>query len=179
MGEAKNREAHLRARIVAELEKHMVPTWPAEEQLVDEIRALQFYECRRVPDHQLDYMRMEPQKCHVNAAAYVNLDPTGTSWHQGGWWKRNGVFYFHSVILIGEGKLRCVTPHPDRSVLQFAPDDEVDWSTIIDGARHPRRHGLEVPILVRDEPDKVIAQATEARDRILAGERLEDIRVPF
>ena len=68
---------------------------------------------------------------------------------------------------------------PDRSVLQLAPDDEIDWSTISNGARHPRHHDLEVPILVRNEPDKVIAQATEARDRILAGERLEDIRVPF
>ena len=157
MGEAETGQTDLRDRVLAELEKHMVATSPEEVQLIDEIRSLQFYRCTRFPDHELEYMRMEPQKCHLNTAAYLKLDPTGASWHQGGWWKRDGVFYFHSVVLTGEGKLRCVTPHPDPSILPFAPDDEIEWSTIIDGARHPRRRGLEVPTLIRDEPDKVIA----------------------
>jgi len=179
MGEAKDKKADLRVQLIAELEKHMVPTSEEEAQLVDEIRALTFYRCVRASQAQLRYMKMEPQRCHLNVAAYVKLDPTGTSWHQGGWWKRNGVFYFHSVVLTGEGKLCCVTPRSDSSDLEFAPDDNIAWSEIIDGARHPRRRGAIIPILVRDEPDKVIANATEARDKILAGAALKDVAVPF
>ena len=179
MGEAKSNLANLRARVIAELEKYMAPTSPEEERLNDEIRALTFYNCPRVPVEQLRYTRMEPQRCHLNAAAYVRLDPTGTSWHQGGCWKRNGVFYFHSVVLTGDGKLRCVTPHHDPANLVFAPDDAIQWTEVIDGAKHPRRHGLHVPTLVRDFPERVIAAAMEARDKILAGAHPASVAARF
>lgn len=179
MGEAKNKKAELRARMIAELEKHMVPTSLEEERLNEEIRALTFYSCSRFPREQLRYMRMEPQQCHLNAAAYARLDPNGTSFHQGGWWKRGGIFYFHSVVLTQDGKLLCVTPHPDPSELAFAPDAAIEWTEVINGAKHPRRHGLHVPTLVRDFPEKVIAQATEARDKILAGADPATVIIPF
>jgi len=179
MGEAKKNKVDLRARMIAELGKHMVPASPEENRLNDEIRALTLYSCSRVPADQLAYMRMEPQRCHLNVAAYVKLDPSGTSWHQGGWWKRNGIFYFHSMVLTGDGKLWCVTPHPDPSELAFAPDDDIEWTDIIDGARHPLRRGLKVPTLVRDFPEQVIAQATEARDKLLAGADPMSVTVPF
>lgn len=178
MGEAKKNKTELRARVIAELEKHMVPTSPEEDRLNNEIRALQFYSISRFPPDQLAYMRMEPQRCHLNAAAYAKLDPSGESQHVGGWWKRRGIFYFHSVIL-SQTKLRCVTPHHDNANLEFAPDFDIEWSAIIDGARHPRRRGVEVPTLVRDFPEEVIAQATEARDKILAGVDPKDVPVPF
>lgn len=177
MGEAKTGEAGLRARVIIELERHMVPASPAEARLNEEIREMQFYSISRVPADVLAYMRMEPQRCHLNAAAYERLDPSGDSRHVGGWWKRRGIFYFHSVILT-QTRLRCVTPHADRSKLEFAPDFDILWSEI-GGARRPRRHGDEPPVMVRDFPEAVIAQATEARDRIMAGAHPKDVTVPF
>lgn len=81
--------------------------------------------------------------------------------------ERNGVFYFHSVVL-SQTKLHCITPHAGRSALTFAPDFDIVWRER-DGLMHSDRRGAEVPYLVRDFPDKVIAEATEARDALLAG----------
>ncbi len=167
MGEAKGRREELRARMIVELERLMAPTSPEEGALNDEIRALDFYEIHRVPDAQLAYMKMEPQRCHQNAGTYVKLDPSGESRHVSGWWKQNGVFYFHSVVL-SQTKLHCVTPHADRSALTFAPDFDIVWREK-DGLMNSDRVGAEVPYLVRDFPDKVITEATEARDALLAG----------
>ena len=119
MGEAKARLAELRTRMIVELERWMTPTSAEEDRLNDAIRALTFYKIQRVPDDQLTYMKMEPQQCHLNASAYAKLDPTGESQHVSGWWKRGGIFFFHSVILT-RTRLSCVTPHHDPSPLQFA-----------------------------------------------------------
>lgn len=167
MGEAKARREELRARMIVELERLMAPTSHDEDALNDEIRALDFYQIHRAPDAQLTYMKMEPQRCHQNAGAYVKLDPSGESRHVSGWWKRNGIFYFHSVVL-SQTKLHCITPHGDHSALTFAPDFDIVWREV-DGSMNSDRRGAEVPYLVRDFPDKVIAEATEARDALLAG----------
>lgn len=167
MGEAKAARQELRTRMIVELERLMAPTSPEETALSDEIYALEFYQIHRVPDAQLAYMKMEPQRCHQNAGAYVKLDPSGESRHVSGWWKRNGIFYFHSVVL-SQTKLHCITPHADRSALTFAPDFDIVWREV-DGLMNSDRRGTEVPYLVRDFPDKVIAEATEARDALLAG----------
>ncbi|HEX7855024.1 MAG TPA: hypothetical protein VF503_15145 [Sphingobium sp.] len=167
MGEAKIRREEMRARMIVELERLMAPATPEEAALNDEIRALDFYEIHRVPDAQLDYMRMEPQRCHQNAGVYAKLDPSGESRHVSGWWKRGGIFYFHSVVL-ARTKLHCVTPHRDRMPLTFAPDFEIVWREE-GGFMKSDRRGCEVPYLVRDFPEKVIAEATAARDGLLAG----------
>jgi hypothetical protein len=167
VGEAKGRREELRARMIVELERLMAPISPEEDALNDEIRALDFYEIHRVPDAQLAYMKMEPQRCHQNAGTYVKLDPSGESRLVSGWWKRNGVFYFHSVVL-SQTKLHCITPHADRSALTFAPDFDIVWREK-DGLMNSDRVGAEVPYLVRDFPDKVITEATETRDALLAG----------
>ena len=167
MGEAKGRREELRARMIVELERLMAPTSPGEDALNDGIRALDFYQIHRVPDGQLAYMKMEPQRCHQNAGAYVKLDPSGESRHVSGWWKRNGIFYFHSVVL-SQTKLHCITPHADRSALTFAPDFDIVWHEK-GGLMNSDRRGAEVPYLICDFPDKVIAEATEARDGLLAG----------
>lgn len=167
MGEAKIRREELRAHMIIELERLMAPATPEEDALNDEIRALEFYEIHRIPDAQLSYMRMEPQRCHQNAGAYAKLDPSGESRHVAGWWKRGGIFYFHSVVL-SQTKLHCVTPHRDRLPLTFAPDFDIAWSEVAGFMKSDRR-GADVPFLVRDFPDKVIAEANEARGALLAG----------
>lgn len=175
MGEAKARREELRGHMIIELERLMAPATPEEDALNDEIRALDFYEIHRVPDAQLAYMKMEPQRCHQNAGAYVKLDPSGESGHVAGWWKRNGIFYFHSVVL-SQTKLHCITPHRDRAPLTFAPDFDIKWREE-GGFMKSDRNGAEVPYLVRDFPDKVIAEATEARDALLAGAAPRTIRM--
>ncbi|MBY5436497.1 hypothetical protein [Rhizobium leguminosarum] len=177
MGEAKSGREKLRAAIMAELERLMAPTSPEEDALNDEIRALKFYEFNRVPDKQLAYMKMEAQRCHQNAAAYAKLDPSGESRQISGWWKRNGIFYFHSVIL-SQTKLHCITPHKDSAPLKFAPDFEIVWVET-DGVVNADRRGAKLPYLVRDFPDKVIAEATEARDALLKGADPRSIKIGF
>lgn len=167
MGEAKRNREELRKRMIVELERLMEPTSPEEDRLNDEIRALNFYSISRAPHDMIAYMRMVPQQCHQNAGVYARLDPSGESKHISGWWKRNGIFYFHSVIL-NQGKMHCITPHSDRLPLEFAPDFEIAW-TEADGKMNATRRGQLVPFLVRDFPEKVIAEATAARDALVAG----------
>lgn len=177
MGEAKAKLKELRARMLVELERWMAPTSPDEDRLNDVIRALTFYKIQRVPDDRLAYMRMEPQQCHLNASAYVRLDTTGESQHVSGWWKRGGIFFFHSVILT-QTKLFCITPHHDPSPLQFAPDFDIKWSEA-NGVMNASRKGKKIPFLVRDFPDKVITEATAARDALLAGRDPRLIQLPL
>lgn len=175
MGEAKNGREKLRAAMIAELERLMVPASAEEDALNDEIRALTFYKFDRVPDEQLAYMKMEARRCHQNAAAYAKLDPSGESRHVSGWWKRNGIFYLHSVILF-QTKLYCITPHPDRAPLQFAPDFEIVWVES-DGVMNASRRGSKLPYLVRDFPEKVIKEATEAYDALMKGADPRSIKI--
>jgi hypothetical protein len=177
VGEAKARLAELRTRMIVELERWMTPTSAEEDRLNDAIRALTFYKIQRVPDDQLTYMKMEPQQCHLNASAYAKLDPTGESQHVSGWWKRGGIFFFHSVILT-RTRLSCVTPHHDPSPLQFAPDFDIKWMES-NGLMNASRDGLKVPFLVRDFPETVIAEATAARDALLAGADPRSIQLPL
>lgn len=177
MAEASRNREKLRAAMIAELERLMEPTCPEEDALNDEIRALKFYEFDRVPDAQLRYMKMEPQRCHQNAAAYEKLDPTGESRHISGWWKRNGIFYLHSVIL-SQTKLHCITPHPDPARLTFAPDFDIVWVEA-DGVMEANRRGAKLPYLVRDFPADVIEEATAARDALLKGADPFTIKMAF
>jgi hypothetical protein len=177
MGEAKKGRENLRAAMIAELERLMAPASPEEDALNDEIRALQFYEFDRVPDAQLAYMNMEPQRCHQNAAAYAQLDPSGESRHISGWWKRGGIFYFHSVIL-SQTKLHCITHHRDPARLKFAPDYDIVWVET-DGVMNANRRGAKLPYLVRDFPDKVIVEATAARGALMTGADPRTIKMAF
>lgn len=175
MSEAKIGREKLRAAMIAELERLMVPASAEETALNDEIRALTFYKFDRVPDEQLTYMKMEAQRCHQNAAAYAKLDPSGESRHVSGWWKRNGIFYFHSVIL-SQTKLYCITPHPDRAPLQFAPDFEIVWRES-GGVMNADRRGSKLPYLVRDFPEKVIEEATAAHEALIKGADPRSIKI--
>lgn len=177
MGEAKRNREALKARMLVELERWMEPESPAEIQLNEEIRALPFYSIQRASGHELAYMRMLPQQCHQNAGVYVRLDPTKESRHVSGWWKRGGIFYFHSVIL-SHTKLRCITPHADNSPLEFAPDFDIVWHEK-NGVMNSDRRGQKVPFLVRDFPEAVIAAATAAHSALLAGADPQSIRLPL
>lgn len=163
--------------MIAELERLMVPSSPEEDVLNDEIRALDFYEFPRVPDEQIAYMGMLPQRCHENVGSYVRLDPHGESRHISGWWKRNGIFYFHSVVL-SQTELRCITPHPDPSPLTFAPDYDIKWVEA-EGEMNADRRGVKPPYLVRDFPEKVIEEATAAREALLNGANPHTMKFAF
>jgi len=177
MGEAKARRELLKRKMLVELERLMMPTSPAEDALNDEIRALNFYSIERLPADQLAYMKMQPQQCHQNAGVYARLDPTGESRHVSGWWKRGGILFFHSVVLT-QTKLRCITPYPDPSPLEFAPDSHIEWREE-NGVMNATRQDHKVPFLIRDFPDRIIRDATAARDALAAGADPMSIEVPF
>lgn len=161
--------------MLVELERLVAPTSPAEEALNGEIRGMRFYSIRRAPDDQIAYMRMKPQQCHQNAASYARLDPSGESRHVSGWWKRGGIFYFHSVIL-SRTRLSCITPHRDGSAVQFAPDFDIAWK-VSGEVMNASRRGEKVPYLVRDFPDRVIEEAEAARNALLGGADPNSIKI--
>ncbi len=167
MGQAKLGREKFRTAMMAELEKLMKPTSPEEDAIKAEIRALTFNKILRAPDHELAYMRMQPQQCHQNAAAYAKLDPSGTSRHISGWWQRGDIFYFHSVVQVATG-LHCITPFRDRDPLQFAPDPEITWLEA-DGVMNAERRGAKVPILVREFPERVIEEASTMLEALKKG----------
>jgi hypothetical protein len=177
MGEAKHKREDLRARMLVELDRWIAPASEAEDLLNDEIRGMTFYSISRQPDHILEYMRMKPQQCHQNAATYERLDHSGESKHVSGWWKRGGIFFFHSVVL-SQTKLHCITPHHDKAKLEFAPDPHIVWHEE-NGVMTSERKGQEVPFLVRDFPEAIIRAATETRDALLSGADPRSIKLPL
>lgn len=181
MGEAKRlkaqRTAELRAAMRVELGRLAASASAEEANLLDTIEALDFYKVERAPDDVLAYCRMKPQQCHVNAGEYARLDPRQQTRHISGWWKRGDIFYFHSVILT-ETRLFCVTPHPDKRPLTFAPDYDIVWRERDD--RHVAdRLGVDPPYLVRRDPEQVIANAKTALAELDAGVDPYSIKVDF
>jgi len=70
-------------------------------------------------------------------------------------------------VILTQTKLFCVTPHHDRSPLEFAPDADIVWVEA-DGVMNSNRRGKPVPFLVRDFPDWVIQEVAAARESLLA-----------
>jgi len=112
---------------------------------------------------------MVAQECHQNCKAYVKLDPTGESRMVSGWWKVDGGFVAHSVIENDTG-MTCITPNFNEvDEIEFSPDPEITWNANKEGVYTPSRNGKALPKVLREHPDKRIAEAKRLRDNLLTG----------
>lgn len=159
---------------IVELERCLEPASSEEQELVSEISALTFYQVARVSEERMAEMRMLPQTCHNNAAAYAALDRSNNSKPVSGWWRRGDVFLFHSVVL-SQSRLQCVTPNGLSGMLEFAPDPAIEWVDI-NGMKVARRNGQRVPYLVRVHPEETMAAAREALAALHSDQQEADTR---
>lgn len=150
-----------RSSVALELERHMAPESCEEQALLEDIQALTFYQVARTPDADMANGHMQPQQCHNNAAAWAARDPSGNSRVVAGWWRRDDLFLFHSVVL-SHSRLCCVTPDDHPSPLDFAPDPLIEWQEV-NGRKVARRLGKAVPYVVRTHPQHTIRAAAKAR----------------
>ena len=146
----------------------MAPASAAEDRLREEILSFTFYHVNRLSEADMTQAHMQPQQCHNNAAAYAAQDASGGSRAVSGWWKRDGIFLFHSVVL-AQSRLFCVTPHPSSPSLEFAPDPRIEWHDS-GSKRVARRNGQDVPDIVRLHPAETREAARKARDLLLGGD---------
>lgn len=144
----------------------MAPASAVEDRLLAEILSFTFYDVDRLPDADMAQAQMQAQQCHNNAFAYAAQDPSGESKAVSGWWKRDGIFLLHSVVLT-HSRLVCVTPHPSSPAMEFAPDPRIEWE-YVGGQRVARRDGTNVPDVVRLHPAETMAAARRARDLLLS-----------
>lgn len=167
MGQAKARREGLRAAMMRELERWASPPSKEEAQLLKAVEALPFRTVERLPDDQLAYMRMEPQQCHANAAAYARLDPTRRSRQVSGWWRRGPMLFFHSVVET-QGQLACITPSAGPRLLEFAEDPEIAWHAQGE-VMQATRGGLPVPYVLREDPERVLRVVSEMKSALASG----------
>lgn len=169
MGEAKRREAVLRAAILKECDLWDRPGTPEEAAAVERITALPFVMARRAPPEQLAWARMQPRECHANAIWYAENDPTGQAKHVLGWWRQGDLLVLHSVVLM-QGHYVCITPQEwdVPQTFPFIPDPAITWEPegefrryVVDGHR--------IDAGLRMDPDAHRASIVLMRERLAAG----------
>lgn len=169
MGEAKRREAILRAAILQECDLWDRPGTEWEARLVAEIRQLPVVVGERAPPHEMAWGGMRPRECHANCIFYAKNDPTGISKHVLGWWLQGDLLVLHSMIENG-GRYICITPQekdvPD--VFPFIPDAKIQ--TVEDGEHFDYlRDGEPIVAGLRPDPEGHRAMIHLMRERILSG----------
>ena len=171
MGEAKRRREALRQSFLKMVDLWSFPETEGERDLVVELSRRPVLRVPRAPDWWLEYTRMVPQQCHVNARFMADSDPEYE--HVTGWWPQSGNFALHSVVR-HKGQLMCVTPPQSflrgmSDHVDFIPDPMIEWSD--EGAdSRAYRDGVRLGAGVRADPAEAIRCQELFRDRLLAGE---------
>ncbi|MFC3579098.1 hypothetical protein [Sphingomonas hylomeconis] len=139
MGEAKHKEAVLRAALLVECDLWDKPGTPEEATAVAEIRRLPIERAERAPADELAWGRMPARECHANAIWYSENDPSGQTEHVVGWWLQGDIFMLHSVIRAA-GRYICITPQEwdVPSIFPFIPDPKITWIAEGDFRRYVR-----------------------------------------
>lgn len=168
--EARLRKEKIKAAILAEVDDWTRPATPEEAALLAEIEKFPTVIVHRVPDERLAWMRMEPRQCHVNCDFYEREDSEKIAKAIPGWWLQpNGIYMFHSVVS-GRGGHMCMTPQAPNvpAVFEFAPDPKIK-RVEVKGMVSFRRDGVDIPTMVRRDPERTIRAYTIIRNKILAG----------
>lgn len=169
MGEAKRREAILRAAILLECDLWDRPGSEWEARQVEEIRQLPFVKGERAPAHELAWANMKARECHVNCIFYATNDPTEVSKHVLGWWVQGDLLVLHSMIE-NEGRYICITPQEKDvpPVFPFIPDDKIETVEDGDGINY-LRDGEPIVAGLRVDPEAHRAMILLMRERVLGG----------
>lgn len=169
MGEAKRNLERVRQSFLAEIDKWAFPATDWEARTVEELKSMPRTKVIRYPDDALEYMRMPPRECHVNARFMQDNDPEGRLRQVTGWWLQDDNYVLHSVV-DQYGRLVCVTPaplHPENS-FDFIPDPKIEWRDE-DDYREAYREGVCIGPGLRSNPEKTLAQLAVIRTRLISG----------
>ena len=154
--------AEQRAALLDEMAHWIVPVTPEEMALADIVAALPVQRIRRLAPFELERLGTASRDCHANVRRYLGRTGAGRPCH--GWWRiGEEAFVFHSVAATPRGLL-CVSPYNGETSLDFAPDPAIRAT-----ATGFERDGRPVPLHVRIDPGRVIAECTLIRDRLLVG----------
>lgn len=171
MGEAKRKEATLRAVILKECELWDKPGTPEEAANVAEILELPVVAVRREAAERLAWAGMQPRECHANCIWYAENDPTRQTEHVVGWWRQGDIFALHSVIRT-RGEYMCITPQ-ERDVppvIPFIPDAKIMTEPEGELLLYVR-NGLRIGAGFRIDPAAHRASIVLLRERVQAGMR--------
>lgn len=162
MGMAADGAMAQRAALLDEMAHWLVPVTPDELALARIVAALPARRIRRLTPAELDRLGSASRDCHANVRRYI--ERTGDGRTCPGWWRiGEDAFVFHSVVATPRG-LVCVSPYNGETSLDFAPDP-----AIVATPTGFARGGARVPLHLRANPARVIAECTLIRDRLLAG----------
>ncbi|QBX36888.1 hypothetical protein E4M02_04400 [Brevundimonas sp. S30B] len=170
MGEAKKRDAALRAEFSRVLDMWSFPPSEAEARTVAEVEALPAVTVERESAERLEWARMKPRLCHDNCAWYERNDPTGTAKSVTGWMREpTGNYVLHAVVNVG-GEYRCITPIPgEPSRFQFIPDPDIQTVRQDDNKYRHTRKGFEIGAGIRPDPAKTLRHIEVIRERLASG----------
>lgn len=169
MGEAKRNLERVRQSFLAEIDKWAFPATDWEAQTVEELKSMPIRKAIRYPSDALEYMRMMPRQCHVNARFMQDNDPEGRLRQVTGWWLQDANYVLHSVV-DQYGQLVCVTPAPPNpeNSFDFIPDPKIEWRDEGDH-REAYREGSRIGPGLRSDPEKTLALLEVIRMRLLSG----------
>lgn len=154
--------------LLADLDLWTTPFRDSEAELVDDIRTLAFAEIERLDDATLMRFGMNSKNCHANVSNYIQRRRLKSARVLTGWWDiGSGAYVLHSVVATRRGWF-CVTPYFGERRLKFAADPKlrVTPKGITSGFA---RDGVAVPPHARYDFDRVVAECSLIRERLLLG----------
>jgi hypothetical protein len=168
MGQAKARINAIKKKSLEMAAEWDFPPSQWEADVCEELRLADKLIVPRVPEDQLNWMRMKLNKCHANTRWYEANDPTHASRSLSGWWVQWPDFVLHSVI-DRNGELFCITPsHYKETEFLFIPDHNIKWDEVA-GEYIPTKNGQVIKYGVRLFPEFTMARIAVVRERINAG----------
>lgn len=157
-----------RSAMLADLDLWTVPFRANEAALVAEVGKLEFVEIDRLDDATLARWGMNSKNCHANVGNYIDRRRLKSARPVTGWWDiGSGAYVLHSVVATRRGWV-CVTPYFDERRLRFAADPRLR-PTPKGMTSGFVRDGIAAPPHLRYDYDRVVAECTMIRDRLLAG----------
>lgn len=158
----------IRRDMVAEMDRWLVPFSDTESTLVEEIRMLSFAEIPRLDHGTLQRFVMNSKNCHANVVNYIHRARLKSACAMTGWWDiGSGAYVLHSVVATRRGWF-CVTPYFDERRIKFAADPKLR-ATPKGMTSGFAREGAAAPLHVRYDYDRVVAECSMIRERLLSG----------
>jgi hypothetical protein len=161
----------MRELFLRELDKWSFPVTDWELATVKEILRLPVISVHRAPAAQLEWMRMKPRECHVNARFMEENDPEKRTKRVIGWWQQDGNYVLHSIVR-SRGKYMCVTPVHEgmnaSSPFPFIRDPKIEVR-VEEGRNSYYRNGVQIGPGVRRDPARTLADIEVVRERLLSG----------
>lgn len=176
-----NNDAAIRDVFLTELNRWSFPVTDWEVATAKKIARLPVISVHRVPAAQLEWMRVKPRQCHVNARFMEENDPEKRTKRVIGWWSQDGNYVLHFIVR-SRGDYVCVTPVDEKmdagSPFPFIRDPKIEVREE-NGFHGYYRDGVKIGPGVRRDPSKTPAEIEIVRQRLLSGmDPYEAVKLP-